>query len=134
MSGKRVIAAANVPHILAEMTMEGLYTGSGDWAFEVGLPGKSGVGGGILAVAPGKLAIAAFSPPLDPAGNSVRAQKAVATVAPRASASTSTPAEGIVHDELARGRRCRDQARNRWASFRSRRSASARWSAPASSR
>jgi len=61
--------------------MEGLYTGSGAWAYEVGLPGKSGVGGGILAVAPGKVAIAAFSPPLDPAGNSARAQKAVAAVA-----------------------------------------------------
>jgi len=77
----RVIKGNNVPHILAEMTMEGLYTESGDWAYEVGLPGKSGVGGGILAVAPGKLAIAAFSPPLDPAGNSVRAWGAVAHVA-----------------------------------------------------
>jgi glutaminase len=81
LSEKRVIGAANVPHILAEMTMEGLYTGSGEWAYMVGLPGKSGVGGGIMAVAPGKLGIAAFSPPLDPAGNSVRAQKAVATIA-----------------------------------------------------
>jgi glutaminase len=77
----RVIAAANVPHILAEMTMEGLYTGSGEWAYTVGLPGKSGVGGGILAVAPGKLAIAAFSPPLDPAGNSVRGVAAATHVA-----------------------------------------------------
>jgi glutaminase len=81
LSKKRVIAEANVPHILAEMTMEGLYTGSGEWAYTVGLPGKSGVGGGILAVAPGKLAIAAFSPPLDPAGNSVRGVAAVAHVA-----------------------------------------------------
>ena len=81
VTGKRVIAAANVPHILAEMTMEGLYTGSGEWAYTVGLPGKSGVGGGILAVAPGKLAIAAFSPPLDPAGNSVRGVAAATRVA-----------------------------------------------------
>jgi glutaminase len=80
-SKTRVIAESNVPHILAEMTMEGLYTGSGEWAYTVGLPGKSGVGGGILAVAPGKLAIAAFSPPLDPAGNSVRGAAAVAHVA-----------------------------------------------------
>ena len=78
---KRVVAAENVPHILAEMTMEGLYTASGDWAYTVGLPGKSGVGGGILAVATGELAIAAFSPPLDSAGNSVRAQLAVGQVA-----------------------------------------------------
>lgn len=81
MTGKRVINSANVPHVLAEMTMEGLYTASGEWAYTVGLPGKSGVGGGVLAVAPGKLAIAAFSPPLDPAGNSVRAMAAVGHVA-----------------------------------------------------
>jgi glutaminase len=80
-SNQRVIAESNVPHILAEMSMEGLYTSSGEWAYTVGLPGKSGVGGGILAVAPGKLAIAAFSPPLDPAGNSVRGVAAVAHVA-----------------------------------------------------
>jgi glutaminase len=80
-TGERVIRRENVAHILAEMTMEGLYDTSGDWAYTVGLPGKSGVGGGILAVAPGKLAIAGFSPPLDAAGNSVRAQAAVGAVA-----------------------------------------------------
>lgn len=78
---RRVVARENIAHLLAEMTMEGLYTASGEWAYSVGLPGKSGVGGGILAVAPGKLAIAAFSPPLDPVGNSVRGQLAVALVA-----------------------------------------------------
>jgi glutaminase len=81
VSGKRVLTATNVPHILAEMTMEGLYTSSGDWAYTVGLPGKSGVGGGILAVVPGVMAIAGFSPPLDAVGNSVRGQKMVAAVA-----------------------------------------------------
>ena len=81
LSRKAVVRAENVPAILAEMTIEGLYDASGDWAFEVGLPGKSGVGGGVLSVAPGKLGIAAFSPPLDQWGNSIRAQKAVATVA-----------------------------------------------------
>jgi glutaminase len=81
LTGERVISAANVPFILAEMAMEGLYTSSGEWAYAVGLPGKSGVGGGILAVAPGKLAIAAFSPPLDPAGNSVRGWAAAAHAA-----------------------------------------------------
>ncbi|MBP3043257.1 glutaminase A [Arthrobacter jiangjiafuii] len=81
VSGEQVFDPSLVPPILAEMTMEGLYTASGDWAYKVGLPGKSGVGGGILAIMPGTLAIAAFSPPLDPAGNSVKAQKAVAQVA-----------------------------------------------------
>lgn len=61
--------------------MEGLYGSSGDWAYNVGLPGKSGVGGGILAVVPGVMAIAGFSPPLDTVGNSVRGQKMVAHVA-----------------------------------------------------
>jgi glutaminase len=70
-----------VPHVLAEMTMEGLYTSSGDWAYTVGLPAKSGVGGGLVAVSPGKLAIAAYSPPLDKAGNSVRGQGAITQIA-----------------------------------------------------
>ena len=81
VTGKRVIARANVSHVLAEMTMEGLYTSSGDWAYTVGLPAKSGVGGGLVAVSPGKLAIAAYSPPLDKAGNSVRAQGAITQIA-----------------------------------------------------
>jgi len=78
-----VVKRQNVSRILAEMVMEGLYDTSGDWAFEVGVPGKSGVGGGIMAVAPGRLGIAAFAPPLDAYGNSVRGQIAVATVARR---------------------------------------------------
>ncbi|MFN9211264.1 MAG: glutaminase A [Betaproteobacteria bacterium] len=78
---ERVLAAANVPPIPAEMTMEGLYDSSGDWAYTVGLPGKSGVGGGLVAVMPGWGAIAGFSPPLDEVGNSVRAQAMVAQVA-----------------------------------------------------
>ena len=80
-TGKRVLARDNVPCILAEMTMEGMYGKSGDWAYTVGLPGKSGVGGGILAVVPGVMGIAGFSPPLDKAGNSVRGQKMVAAMA-----------------------------------------------------
>lgn len=61
--------------------MEGLYGRSGYRAYSVGLPGKNGVGGGIVAVVPGVMGIAAFSPSLDEAGNSVRGQKMVAFVA-----------------------------------------------------
>ncbi|WP_102866984.1 glutaminase A [Pseudovibrio exalbescens] len=80
---EQVLHPDNTAHILAEMMMEGLYTASGDFAYTVGLPGKSGVGGGLLAIAPGKLAIAGFAPPLDGNGNSVRGQVAVRAVAKR---------------------------------------------------
>ena len=76
-TGQRVIKQEDVAHILSTMTMAGLYDGSGGWAWNVGLPAKSGVGGGIVAVVPGKGAIAVFAPPLDEAGNSVKAQKVI---------------------------------------------------------
>ncbi len=78
---QQVIKPQNIPEILATMTTAGLYDGSGGWAWHVGLPAKSGVGGGIIAVVPGKGAIAVFAPPLDEAGNSVKAQKTIAYVA-----------------------------------------------------
>jgi glutaminase len=81
ISKKRLLEPAYVPKILAEMAVEGLYDTSGTWQYDVGLPAKSGVGGGIMAVSPGNWAIAAFSPPLDAAGNSVRAQRAIAWIA-----------------------------------------------------
>jgi glutaminase len=77
VTGEQVIKAENVPHILSTMTMAGLYDGSGGWAWKVGLPAKSGVGGGIVAIVPGKGAIAVFAPPLDEAGNSVKAQEVI---------------------------------------------------------
>lgn len=80
-TGEQVIKREDVPHILATMTMAGLYDGSGGWAWHVGLPAKSGVGGGIIAIAPGKGAIAVFAPPLDEAGNSVKAQEVIEYVA-----------------------------------------------------
>ena len=75
---QQVIKPENIVHILAAMMMAGLYDGSGKWAWNVGVPAKSGVGGAILAVVPGKGAIVGFAPPLDAAGNSVKAQKAIA--------------------------------------------------------
>ena len=82
-TGEQVIKRENIPEILSAMTMAGLYDGSGGWAWHVGLPAKSGVGGGIVAIAPGKGAIAVFAPPLDEAGNSVKAQKVIDYVAQR---------------------------------------------------
>ncbi len=80
VTGKQVMKAENVAEVLAVMATAGLYDDSGKWLFTTGLPAKSGVGGGILAVSPGKFGIAAISPPLDKAGNSVRAQKAIADI------------------------------------------------------
>ena len=80
LTTRRVVNRENVHEILADMIMEGLYTGSGDWLYANGLPAKSGVGGGLVCVVPGKMALAAFSPPLDEAGNSVRAQRALTEI------------------------------------------------------
>jgi glutaminase len=77
---KQVMKSENVPEVLAVMATAGLYDDSGKWLFATGLPAKSGVGGGIIAVSPGKFGIAVISPPLDKAGNSVRAQKAIADI------------------------------------------------------
>jgi glutaminase len=83
VSGKQVMTPKNVPYVLAVMATAGLYDDSGKWLYHTGLPGKSGVGGGIIAVAPGKFGIAVISPPLDDAGNSVRAQKAIMEIVNR---------------------------------------------------
>jgi glutaminase len=80
VTGKQVMDAAKVPNVLAVMATAGLYDDSGKWLYHTGLPAKSGVGGGLIAVSPGKFGIAVISPPLDTAGNSVRAQKAIADI------------------------------------------------------
>ena len=80
VTGKQVLDAGKVPGVLAVMATAGLYDDSGKWLYHTGLPAKSGVGGGLLAVSPGKFGIAVVSPPLDDAGNSVRAQRAIAAV------------------------------------------------------
>jgi glutaminase len=80
VTGKQILDASKVPGVLAVMATAGLYDDSGKWLYHTGLPAKSGVGGGIIAVSPGKFGIAVISPPLDDAGNSVRAQRAIADI------------------------------------------------------
>ena len=80
VTGKQVIDGDKVPGVLAVMATAGLYDDSGKWLYHTGLPAKSGVGGGIIAVSPGKFGIAVVSPPLDDAGNSIRAQRAIADI------------------------------------------------------
>jgi glutaminase len=80
VTGKQVMRNENVSEVLAVMATAGLYDDSGQWLYLTGLPAKSGVGGGIIAVSPGRFGIAVISPPLDPAGNSVRAQRAIADI------------------------------------------------------
>ena len=86
VTGKHVMQSKNVPYVLAVMATAGLYDDSGKWLYHTGLPAKSGVGGGIIAVAPGKFGIAVISPPLDGAGNSVRAQQAIRDIVARLNA------------------------------------------------
>lgn len=80
VSNKQAVKAENVPEALAVMATAGLYDDAGKWLYRTGLPAKSGVGGGIIAVSPGKFGIAVVSPPLDAAGNSVRAQRAIVDI------------------------------------------------------
>jgi glutaminase len=77
---KQVMDPAKVPGVLAVMATAGLYDDSGKWLYHTGLPAKSGVGGGLIAVSPGKFGIAVVSPPLDDAGNSVRGQRAITEI------------------------------------------------------
>ncbi len=80
LTGKKVLDQKYVPKILAVMATAGLYDNAGDWLYLTGTPAKSGVGGGILAVVPGKMGIGVVSPPLDTFGNSVRGQQAAAYI------------------------------------------------------
>ncbi len=77
---KYALSAKNTPKLMAVMITAGLYDNAGDWFYLTGTPAKSGVGGGILAIVPGKLGIGVVSPPLDKYGNSVRGQKAAAYI------------------------------------------------------
>jgi glutaminase len=74
LTKERVVDASVCHYALAVMVTAGLYETSGDWLYEIGLPGKSGIGGGIVTVSPGKGGLGTFAPPLDEAGNSVKGQ------------------------------------------------------------
>lgn len=76
ISAERVIDAALCKRVLAVLATAGMYERSGDWLYEVGLPGKSGVSGGIVTISPGKGGMGAFAPLLDAAGNSIKGQLA----------------------------------------------------------
>jgi glutaminase len=76
LTRERVVDQEVCRYTLAVMTTAGLYETSGDWLYDVGLPGKSGIGGGIVTVSPGKGGLGTYAPPLDAAGNSVRGQLA----------------------------------------------------------
>jgi len=76
LTRERIIDAIHCQHVLAVMVTAGLYENSGDWLYETGLPGKSGVSGGMVAVAPWKGGLGTFAPPLDDSGNSVRGRLA----------------------------------------------------------
>jgi len=81
LTKKTVMPAKDVPELLAIMATAGFYDESGEWMYTAGLPAKTGVGGGIVAVVPGRFAIAAFSPRLNEAGNSVRSLNAIRDIA-----------------------------------------------------
>ena len=86
ITGERAIAQDYVDNVLGVMATCGMYDWSGEWIYRVGLPAKSGVGGGILAVLPGQLGIGVFSPPLDAQGNSVARHSRVHGPGPRTGA------------------------------------------------
>src|SRR5689334_3544870 len=83
MTKERVVDPIVCHYALAVMTTAGLYETSGDWLYDIGLPGKSGIGGGIVTVAPGKGGLGTFAPLLDAPGNSIKGQLATAFLSRR---------------------------------------------------
>ena len=97
VTGQRVIDAAVCHYTLAVMLTAGLYESSGDWLYDVGLPAKSGIGGGIVTISPGKGGMGTFAPPLDAAGNSVKGQLVARFLSARLGLDLliSAPASGV---------------------------------------
>jgi glutaminase len=83
VTGERVIDAAACHYTLAVMLTAGLYETSGDWLYDIGLPAKSGIGGGIVTISPGKGGMGTFAPRLDAAGNSVKGRRVAAFLSER---------------------------------------------------
>jgi glutaminase len=101
VTGRQVVGSQHVPAILAVMATAGLYDNSGEWLYMTGLPAKSGVGGGLIAVSPNRFGIAVVSPPLDSAGNSVRGQKAITDIS---AALRGNPFISEAHNTIAKKR------------------------------
>jgi len=94
LTKERAVEEKYVQNILSVMVTAGLYEDAGRWLFQIGLPAKSGVGGGIVAVVPGRFAIAVYSPPLDFRGNSVRGVRVVEELSRRWNLHILAPQQG----------------------------------------
>lgn len=81
VTGKQVFNESLMPNIVSLVASVGFYEHTGDWIYTSGIPAKTGVGGGVMGMLPGVFGIAAFAPPLDEAGNSVKAQAAIKYIA-----------------------------------------------------
>ena len=97
LTRERVVDAETCHHALAVMSSAGNYEGSGDWLYDTGLPGKSGIAGGIVSISPGKGGLGTFAPPLDAAGNSIKGQQVARFLSRRLGLSLFVSApEGVV--------------------------------------
>ncbi|WP_336802067.1 glutaminase A [Kaistia sp. MMO-174] len=128
LSGERVIATEYVSDILTVMNTCGMYNYAGQWSYDVGIPAKSGVAGSILAVIPGQLGIAVFSPPIDQHGNSVRGVAACKEIAQdfrlnifRSHVSTSTVIRRELYGDIIHSKRARNPLERRLLSETGRR-------------
>ena len=110
LTKERAVAQGSCRRVLAVLATSGLYERSGDWLYDVGLPGKSGVSGGLVTISPGKGGVGTYSPPLDRAGNSVRGQRITTYLSERlglnlfASAPLAAPPRPVSAPVMASGR------------------------------